>query len=192
MSFLLWQSAYEEGNCVVMAPENVDQIFDLEDGVSIADDYPADAYCGMDPDYPKDIRLTDNLHEGVHTIISKRLKEAMEKERVNHVEFLPLRIVNHKGRTASKDYFLMNPLDLCDCIDLDKSGVKWNKLAKDRIATCEKLVLRESAVPKKYLIFRPKFWTNRILVRSELADRLTSGGFTGLVFREPETYEGLG
>jgi len=41
-------------------------------------------------------------------------------------------------------------------------------------------------------MFRPKFWTSLILVRTELADQLSAAGLVGLVFRKPASYKGIG
>ena len=84
----------------------------------------------------------------------------------------------------------MNPLDVCDCIDLQKSQVTWNAIQKDMISRCKGLVLREDRVPVEYKIFRPKSWTNLLVVRSELTEVLTGAGLTGLSFRQPETFKG--
>ncbi|MCC6418737.1 MAG: hypothetical protein IT429_10920 [Gemmataceae bacterium] len=192
MSFLLWRDAYEEGFCKVNAPQGIERLFELSRGVSRAAGFPDDAYCEMDADYPKDIQLSDNLYGTSYAIVSLRLRQELEKAGVANVEFLPIKILNHKGRVASKDYFLMNPLTVCDCIDVDKSGVKWNAIAKDKISRCAGLVLRADQVPPDCRMFRPKFWTNLILVRTELADQLSAAGLLGLVFRKPQTYKGIG
>jgi hypothetical protein len=191
MSFLLWKSKYLEGFCVVTAPAGIDKVYELNQGVSRADGFPADAACEMNSDFPKDIQLSDNLYGAGFAVVSNRLKEELEQQRVNNVEFLPIKIINHKGRIAAKDYFIVNPLDVCDCIDIDKSGVKWNSIAPDKISRCQSLVLRPDQVPPEFQIFRLKFWPNLIAVRSALADRLTSAGFSGLCFRNTETFKGI-
>jgi hypothetical protein len=192
MSFLLWRDAYEEGFCKINAPQGVEKVFQLNKGMSRAEGWPEDAYCEMSANYPKDIQLNDNLYGTNYTVVSLRLRQEVEKAAVANVEFLPIKILNHKKRVASKDYFLMNPLTVCDCIDVKKSGVVWNAIAKDLISRCNSLVLRDDQVPADCKMFRPKFWTSLILVRTELADQLSAAGLVGLVLRKPASYKGIG
>jgi hypothetical protein len=192
MSFYLWRTTYTEGFCVVNAPKGIEKSSQINKGMTRAEGFPDDAYCRMDPEFPKDIQLSDSLYGTVFLIVSKALKEGLEKEDVRNVEFLPIRVVNHKARTASKDYFIVNPLTVIDCIDTAKSGVTWNAIAAKKIDYCKKLILQEDRVPPECLIFRPLYWPNLIVVRRELADKLNEGGFTGLSFIEPKTYQGMG
>jgi hypothetical protein len=189
MSFFLWKSSYLEGFCVITAPRGVDKMYQLNQGIARADGFPSDVTCHMTPDFPKDVQLCDNLYGAGFIIISKPLREALENEQVNNVEFLPIQIINHKGRTASTDYFLVNPLDVYDCIDIDKSGVTWNAITKNRIDYCKGLVLRDDQIPSEALIFRPRFWTNLVVVRNKLVERLAKAGFSGLIFQEPEKHK---
>jgi hypothetical protein len=192
MKYQIWgPGLQEDGVCTILEVSGVEDSFELDEGVSRAHDWPDDAYCSMDPDYPKDVALEDSLYGAGALVVSGRVKQALEGAGVNNVEFLPLRIVNHKGRIASKDYFIVNPLDVCDCIDIARSVVKWNAIDPDSICGCKALVLKEDAVPTNYQIFRPEHWRKVVLIRRELADTLRSTGLSGLDFIEPHEYTGL-
>jgi hypothetical protein len=192
MNFLLWRSQLREGFCVIKSPA-IEHIWELDDGISRISDFPADASCRMDPKFPRDIQLSDNLYGADVPVISRKLKEILEKEVLhNKVEYLPVRIINHKGRVASKDYFILHPLDVCDCIDVEKSGVLWNQITSDLISGCSSLVLKDEAIPDEYKLFRLKYWGYNILVRRDLVDTLNTAGLTDLVFRETAGYTGLG
>jgi hypothetical protein len=191
MEFVLWQNHYQEGFCVIKNPTGVQKSYRLQLGVPLGEGFPPDVYAEMSQNFPKDIKLADNLYGAVIVVISKNIKEMIEQERVKNVELLPIKIINHKGRIASRNYFILNPLDILDCIDIDKSGVEWNEIRNDEISFCDKLVLKEEKIPLNCDIFRPKFWTRLILVRNKLAERLSKAGFTGLSFWDPIEYEGL-
>jgi hypothetical protein len=192
MDYLMWRSDPDEGHCIIKDPP-VEKIWQLDEGVSRAANFPDDMSCEMDPRYPKNIQLSDNLAGSVLTVISGKVKAILEKEAAaNRVEYLPVQIINHKKRLASKDYFILHPLDVCDCIDLDKSGVEWNRITANLICACKGLVLKEDAIPPDYKLFRLKYWGYIILARSDLVDKLKGAGLTGLVFREAKGYTGIG
>jgi len=141
--------------------------------------------------YPKDIKLSDNPFGSSYFVISNRVREALTLLAGNsNVEFLPVSILNHKGRLASKDYFIMNPLDIVDCIDQEKSGVVWNAINPNMISSCEKFVLKEDAIPENIGVFRPKFMLTSILIRREIAAKLSAPEMTGVFFVEPSKYTG--
>lgn len=189
--FLIWNSNYTEGFCVITKLRGFKDVWLLRKGDSLSDKWPDDVTFTMSPEYPKDIKLSDNLFEGSYRVVSGRVKEVLTPLVGNSiVEFLPVSILNHKGRIASKDYFIMNPLDKIDCIDLESSGVDWNAIDPSKISSCEKLVINEDTVPDETVMFRPKFWLNTILLRRELAAGLSAAGLTGLLFLEPSKYTG--
>lgn len=192
MNFYIWIGGYKEGFCVINRPD-VNGLRKLKKGVSLISDFPDDAACVMNPEFPKDIQLADYLYGAGIPVISLRLKEILEKEVLdNRVEYLPLRIINHKGRVASHDYFIVNPMDVCDCIDIDKSGVRWNQITSNLISGCNGLVLKNEAIPEGYKLFRLKYWGSKVLVRSGLVETLNAADLTGLDFRNTEGYTGIG
>ncbi|MDC0677163.1 MULTISPECIES: imm11 family protein [Sorangium] len=193
MSFLLWRPGRNiDGICKILDVEGVEDAFELAQGVSRATGWPKDARCRMDPRKPKDIALADSLLGAKRLVVSGRVKKALEDAEVSNVELLPIAIINHKGHTASADYFIVNPQDVCDCIDVAQSGVKWNALDPDSICACDSLVLRQDVVPASYKVFRLHKWRNLVVIRRELADSMLAQGLSGLSFIEPSKYTGLG
>jgi len=189
MEFMIWSSGYVEGVCVVN-PATIENEWELDEGKPRLADFPSDATCAMDPEFPDDIALADNLYGAGNPVISAKVREVLEREvTANRLEFLPLQIINHKGRVASHDYYVLHPLDVLDCIDTEKSKVKWNNISPDRLSGCEGLVLKED-IPEDSRIFRPTFWGSKILVRNDLVDALTAAELTGLLFIEANGYTG--
>ena len=192
MEYFIWKAQYTEGVCVIMAPD-VERIWELDRGISRINGFPSDTFCEMNPDFPKNIQLADYLYGANIPVIYSKLKEFLEKEVViNTIEYLPVRIINHKGRVASEDYFILNPLDVCDCIDLDRSGVVWNRIRAKFISGCKGLVLRHEAIPMDYKLFRLKYWEHNIIVSADLVDTLTAAELTGLRFLNVTGYTGIG
>lgn len=180
-----------DGFCKVKGVSKVPDAFEINDGVSRLEGWPGDACCEMSPKFPKDIELADSIAGAKFIVISGRVKAALEAGGARNVEYLPLKIINHKGRVASEDYSLLNPLEVIDCIDKAASVVEEDTLNDGMIDGVQSLVLREEAIPEDMHLFRTKFWSGRILIRRRLADELTAAGFTGLNFIEPRDYTGM-
>jgi hypothetical protein len=188
---LIWDRHYTEGFCVVTRPEGFKEQGLLLKAVTLADKWPDNVVCRMDADYAKDIKLSDNVYGGSYRVVSSRLKDTLVAlAGSSNIEFLPVSILNHKGRVASKDYFIMNPLDVIDCIDQEKSGVKWNVINTSAISSCRELVLSEGLIPADSVMFRPKFMLKITLVKREVAVKLLSTDLTGLFFLETSSYKG--
>ncbi len=190
--FLVWRPGLmKDGICKLKDLTGVPKSHQIDDGVPRATGWPDEAQARMDPDFPKDIGLADNLYGATFLVVSGKLKAFLEPENAGNIEFLPMKIMNHKGRVASEDYFVVNPLDIVDCIDKDASMVELDTLHKDMISTCAMLVLKEDQIPKKLKVFRGKFWSGLIIIRRELAQKMESAGLTCLNFIEPEEYNGM-
>lgn len=190
MEFMIWKSGYTEGVCVIKSLE-IENDWELDEGKSRLEGFPPDVTCRMDPSFRDDIALADNLYGAGMPVISAKARAVMEQEVTGErLEFLPVQVINHKGRVASNDYFVLHPLDVLDCIDTDKSKVEWNSISPEDISTCEGLVLREEEIPDEFRIFRPRFLGSEILVRRDLVDALTAAELTGLLFGEAKDYKG--
>ena len=190
--FLVWRSGImKDGICKLRSLTGASKSFQIDDGVSRLTGWSADAAASMNEDYPKDIGLADSLSGASFLVVSGKVKAFLEPEKVGNIEFLPMKIMNHKGRVASEDYFVVNPLDIVDCIDKDASMVDLDPLHKDMISTCAMLVLKEDQIPKTLKVFRTKFWSGMIIIRRDLAQKMKSAGLTLLNFVEPEEYNGL-
>ena len=147
-NYVILNAVPAPGYCVLEEIENMDDPLQLEKGVKL-EPWPGDVKFLMDPNYPKAIRLGDcikNLPGAI--VVSKRLKQLLEAAKPANVEYLPVSIINHKGKVASADYFIVNPYRLQDCIDRKQSVLKWNAIDPDLDSTCTKLVIDEGKVAK--------------------------------------------
>lgn len=154
-----------------------------------AKNWPADVRFHMDPNFPKQIQLPDwvkCLHD--YLVVSKPLKEAIAEEAPADVEYLPISIIDHKGKVASSDYFVLNPFTLQDCIDQQASKIKWNPIDKSKIMSCPKLVIDESRIAPGAKIFRLKHFTGLVVLARDLAESLDAAGFKGADFEEIDEF----
>jgi len=190
--FLVWDSAVVPNACCLAKLINVDEQFQLPKGVSRAATFPPDAAFTMDPDFPDDTGLTDNL---VNTdrlvIVSARLKAFLESQRLPKVEYLPVAILNHEGRPASREYFIVHPIDLSACVDMQRSGVEWSAIDPTSIDTVTSLAIDETSLDPAVTLFRPKPFYDVVLIRRRLADAIDAQGFSGMRWIELSSYPEL-
>ncbi len=190
-NYVIWDAYLDKKKnfCVLDDLDNVDDDFELKEGIPRAYNFPDNAVYYMDPEYPKNIALADNLFNINRLIVaSKNLKDFIEKTNPRNVEYLPVTILNHKHRVASKDYFLIHPIRPQDCLDIDKSGCTWSEIIDDEIDEVERLVIDESRLKPDITLFRLKYFYDPVLIRRDLAEAISAEGFTGIRWIEIEDY----
>jgi len=191
MDYLVWAANPAGGYCGLKILKNVEDSYELKRGISRAKGFPSDACFHMDESHPKQIKLADNITnlDGL-AVVSKGLKEFVEFRKPSYTEFLPITIYNHKGRIASKEYFIINPFKIQDCIDLNKSGVRWNAIDPELISSWSKLVIDTNRIDINLLLFRPKYKPSIVMVRRDLVEEIKKGGFTGIYFFDVDKFKG--
>ncbi len=189
MSYLVWRALFQDKFCALGALHGVPSDEEIFSGISRADAFPEDAYYEMLADHPKGIAVPDYVYSMIHYVVSRRLRDALEPELgASRVEFLPVKIKNHKGRFVQGDYFVMNSLDVIDAIDVGASAGEFNPIAPTQLMSVEQIVLK--VLPDRPVMFRPANWTRLIIVRRDVAEKLLAAGMTGLIFTELEDYMG--
>jgi len=190
MNYLVWQANPAGGYCTLEYLKNVDDPHELKRGESRGQGFPSDACFHMDKSHPKEIKLPDNIYNLDRMIVvSQKLKELVDSKKSPYTEFLPVTIINHKGRVASKDYFVVNPYRVEDCIALDQSDIDWNPIDSELISACFELVINEKRIDQGLLLFRPKYIPTIVMVREDLANAVMDGDFTGIRFVEIDEFE---
>jgi hypothetical protein len=145
----------------------------------------------MDPEFPGDTELSDSLYGGGFRIVSPGMRAFLQRVQPDHIEYLPVRIVDHQGRVASEQYSLVHPVGQVDCIDLEASGVDWSPLDPKLIDSCDQLIIDARRVPPERVIFRPKHLAGVILVRDDVARELSSSGLRGVFLQPASEYIGI-
>lgn len=178
--FVLWAYAPVDHAAALYTLEGVSDQYALNVGEPVLANFPDDAYFTMDPDAPYDTLLVDNLdNTDLAIVASPRLKEFLEGYPVAKVEYLPVTIVNHKGRPAAR-YYIVHPLDPVDCLDVPACNAAFGAVDKDNILDLERLVIDAGKVDPRRALFRPKMFYQVIVVRRALAEAVDAAGFTGV------------
>ena len=121
-------------------------------------------------------------------VVSAALREFLESQKVDNVEFLPVPIFDHKKKQIADKYFIINLLDPVDCLLTDQCEVRWGRIDKTDISRLKKFVIDESRVPTKRRLFRPKHYKSAIMIHRGLAEQLDRSGKTGLRWVELTDY----
>jgi len=112
----------------------------MAEGHAMGDKYPADAKWQMSDKFPG-IKLPSLIATtGTYLVVERKLMEVFERTGVP-MECLHFTLYDHKGREASRDYFIINPLGTFDCLNLDKSIIKYSKEVPGEIVRVKKYVL---------------------------------------------------
>jgi hypothetical protein len=182
-NYVVWRDRPDGKRCHLGPLKNVKKDAYLNEGVPLLAEWPENACYEMDPDYKTRIQLTDSLIVRYYSVVvSERLKAFLLENGVEGNEFLPVAVINHKGRTVKEKYFLVNNVDQQDAFDQTKSVFEKNTIDTTQIDTVKKMVLDYGKIKPTAQFFRLKYYNVMILVRDDLAAKLTASGMTGFSF----------
>ncbi len=146
------------------------------DGYRLAEGLPTQAL------YPKDasIQLADEdpgmkLPSLVGNtkrllVVEDAIKDVIEELEGSNVECLPLIIKNHKAKNIDKSYWVINPLDFVDCLDLKASEIDFR--SNGEVARVHKHVIIEGKLDPTIDIFRIPQDATRYIISENLARKI--------------------
>jgi hypothetical protein len=188
-NYVIWRYQDVKGACVLESVQGLERAYRLCDGTPLAEGFPSGVNFHMNPDFPDDMLLLDNVRNpSMCLVASKRLQERLRSEALAYVEFLPVEIIDHKGRVASRDHAIVHPIEPVDAIDKDQSIFETSFIDENDIDSFKRLVLNEAAIPDDRHLFRLKGFWNITLVRRSLAEALAKEKFSGLSWLEIDAY----
>jgi len=164
MKYLIAKTVRPKGVAALDSIENVPEREDLRFGVSYVKRWPDDVRFTMDAEFPKDIALADSMDNvSMLLVVSQRFKEALEgiAGALHSNEVLPVTIVNHKKRAEKAPYYIIHQVDHPPCLDEGKSDGKRARLNPKRFQFLGKMVLDDSKIDRKLMLFRPWQWKHR-------------------------------
>ena len=180
-NYLIWDADAQSSYCLLGYIEGFEDEWKLMKGDSVAKEWPADVRMRMDPDFKKKIKLSDNVLNPARVLVaSKALCDFFRKKPVPNVEYLPITILDHKKKVASKEYSIVNLVTTQDCIDTTASEVTWNNINPEYIMSMKRLVFDETKIDDDALLFRAKHLKTLIFVRADFAAEVTAAGFTNV------------
>jgi hypothetical protein len=160
----------------------------MSKGKKIGNYYPNDAKIYMSDENPgtKLASLIGNTKS--YLIVSNAMKEVIEKYCSScEIEYLPFILYNHKKRVHSKDYFIINPIGTCDCLNLKASQIEY---LDGEVVGVDRFVLDPRRLEDAPAIFRIKEAPRKYVINEELAKNLEERGFTNVILEEIQQKEG--
>ena len=192
MDYMIAKIDPKKGDCRLGALKKVPNAHQLHFGYSRAADFPPDAEFQMDEDFPKALTLTDVLDNDTQLlVVSAKLCELLEAipGSLFQNEIYPVKIINHKGREEKAPYMIIHQVNHPRCLDENKSvGTRFDE---EHFQFMSKMVLDETRIDPKLMLFRVAQFPNVPIVRRELAAKLKAERPTGISFHEIEGYRFL-
>lgn len=165
-------------------PEGTDDIsYRMAKGFRMGADHPTDARVAMTRDKPGFQLASVIGNTNAFLIVDKRLRDVIGAARLGEVEFLPLAIVDHKKRIASRDYFVVNPIGGFDCIDRAASDIEW---LGDEVVEATKYVFDRAKTAAAPDLFRIRETPRVYVMSAALASACQAAGATNLVLTPVE------
>ncbi|MEY4561764.1 MAG: hypothetical protein RLZZ618_1041 [Pseudomonadota bacterium] len=188
-NFVIWGRAFIDGACALRPMTGYPDDWKLINGEAVTGEFPEASQFQMNPDYPGQNQLTDSLYN-LDTLIvaSRRLQALLEASSVAQMEYLPVNVVDQKGRRMTEPYVIAHPLNPVDCLVIDACQPRWGRIDKNDISRLKHLVIDESRIPADRLLFRPKHYKSEILVHRALAEKIDAAGYTGARWIELADY----
>lgn len=127
------------------------------------------------------VRLADAIPNVLGIgIVSPRLRGILEETEAE-IEFLPVRLRDHKGRIIkTADYCIANVLSAVSCVDMQRSRFTTQALFPEQVDHFHHLILDERRIDEDERLFRLVEKMDLVLVREDLLKEILDTGCTGL------------
>ncbi|MFY0570807.1 imm11 family protein [Archangium lansingense] len=171
-------------------PEARDRMYLFQEGEPLESWFPKNAEYRMGSRYPNARGLYDLQSSTLSIlVVSKALREALVEVGCRNIEFLPIVILNHRGKVASREYSIANVLGLTDCVNRSKSAYTVDALIPTMFHGIKKLVLEEDKVPVDLHIFRLKEMPTTHIITEALKSAIEARGLRGMLFIPIDEYD---
>ena len=173
---------HRAGSCSTTFLSNREFARSLDIGDSLTESWPPDVSLSMNPERPKDVALIDYVHNLEALLVaSPRMVEFFEQQKLPDLEFLPVTILDHKGRQASSEYKIIHCCHVVDCVDQEQSEFEWDGLSEPSMVV-EKVVLKADALEGDSRMVTPKFVPGKVFYRADLVEAIKGQDFKGVTF----------
>lgn len=116
-------------------------------------------------------------------VVSDKFKEVASDLMKDHIQYLPLKILERNTGTEIDTYSVVNILTPVDALDLDKSVYDVFELDDEKIISVQKYALRKSKILNRH-IFRLETQEVAIFVSEILKNAIENNNLLGFSFLE--------
>ncbi len=188
---VIWTFRLVNKGCYISRLFGFDNKYQITLGTPLLESFPADATFKMKPTFPKNTITPDNL-KSFERLVSTPMCDFLRSKELRNVEFLPVTVLNHRGRPVKPPYHIVHPIHAIDCLDDVACGITFDDPPdNDYIEEVENFVLDPDKCDDFPAIFRVKRMGVHIMVHRQLAKELDEAGFTGNGWIEPSRIGGM-
>jgi hypothetical protein len=161
--------------------------YQLTEGGSVKNWYPADVEMYLSDE--RGMKLSDSIPNIMSLlIISEKLKVIMVERSEALLEFLPVRLKYQDEQEVKATYYVMNVLEVVECVSLERSMFRYSDISPDRIFRFFHLILDQSRIPSDKKIFRLKENPSLVIIREDLGKDILRAKAIGMMFVEMDEY----
>ncbi|MFP2930627.1 imm11 family protein [Pyxidicoccus sp. 3LG] len=172
-------------------PEGSPELYLMTEGISLADSFPAEGTIRFSDNFPDHRKVCDFMTCTLGVlIVSEKVKRVIEGQGVDNCEFFSLKMLDHKGKVASKEHYVCNVLGSEDAMDMERSEVVMDSILPTEVAFIHKLILKREAISPKARIFRIQNKLAELLLHDSLYQALQKEGVTGMRFFPADGWNG--
>jgi hypothetical protein len=183
--FILRDDDTQQDLCQIWkVPSNMPRIHRPGLGERLGAEYPQGLAFRMAPEVPG-TRIADVIPNALgYLMVSGRLKELLTQQATAELELLRFTLLNHKGRVASEDCYIVNVIGTRDWADIERSiGARVTALNGERqFERLRRLYLKDDQIDPRVNIFRISAMPKLILVSEDLKALLEREGISGARF----------
>jgi hypothetical protein len=189
MEFVVWGSVPIGNACVLEGIEDFDGDSDLVRGRPRPADFPGDAVMAMTQRHKKNTRLLDDVSNfsGLK-VCSPGLVEFLRSKKLKNVEYLMIKILDHKRKVASDEYCIVHPIHPQDVLDIDASKPRYGALIPTEIDSVKQTVLDTKRLDPEVRLFRIANFFFPVVLEKAIADEIVAKGFKGSTFDPLSTF----
>jgi hypothetical protein len=192
MDFVVWGSVPIGNACMLEGIQNFDGESDLVRGMPWLASFPKDATMAMSQRHKKNTALVDDVSSfGSLKVCSPKLVEFLKSKKLKNVEYLPITILDHKRKVASKEYCIVHPVHPQDVLDVAASTPEYSALIQTEIMAVKKTVIDARRLEPGVRLFRIANFFFPVVLEKGIADEMVAKGFKGSAFEPLEEYRGI-
>jgi hypothetical protein len=190
MEYRVWQTVPIGNACLLDPIQGAAPERHLIRGERWAGGFPKGVRFEMSKRHKKETGLLDDvMNMDAVKVCSRKLVEFLRDRKLKNVDYLPVTILDHKGKVASSEYSIVHPVAPQDALDLDGSEPTYSPLMKTEIDEVRRLRVDPRRVDPEVRLFRLAAYFFPVLVDAKLAEEIRAAGFQGPYFTPLEEYE---
>jgi hypothetical protein len=191
----LFPKIIDDGAVLSAVPKEGPKGYKYKKGINLLQNYPDRDRAIMVFDqvnYPDQSKLYDILPAlSSVLVVNSKVKDLLGSMNINNIEYLPIRLWDHKKEPVSDDYYIVNPLGSVDFIDMEKSDYVMGALDDSNINDIDELVINYDKIPEDAKLFRASTMMDQLFIHDDVRLAFEKAGIQGYSLFEAEGWDGL-